>query len=168
MSRVAEGNDMATDKVAFQDSVNRFLRVYGSTPDDRVNWSPTTTARTPNQIAAHVAMALESILNMAKGNPFPIQDVAEADKSFRTWEMQFSDRSEIVRMIEERSKAIVDFMESCSSEDLDFMMTLPFRLGAAPRRIALKLVKMHTDSHTPQIEYIQTCYGDWDWRMEDR
>ena len=43
------------------------------------------------------------------------------------------------------------------------MRTLPFGLGQAPLGYFMTMGAAHTQGHIPQIEYIQTLYGDHDW-----
>ena len=50
---------------------DRMTRALATTPDDKINWSPSPTARTPIQEVAHSVMAVSGIQGMLTGKPFP-------------------------------------------------------------------------------------------------
>ena len=45
------------------------------------------------------------------------------------------------------------------------MVDMPFGLEPMPVAVVITFPTFHTRSHIPQIEYIQTIYGDRDWHM---
>jgi hypothetical protein len=152
-------------KGEFLQAKERLTIALATTPDDRVNWSPSETARTPIQIVAHAAGALKNIHGMMVGQPFEVGSTTEADAGFREWERQFTTREQVLELLEENSDAYVAFLESLTPEQLETPMQLPFGMGHAPIGIGLSFPPGHTRVHTAQIEYIQTIYGDHDWHM---
>jgi len=138
-------------------------RALSTTPDERINWSPCATARTPVQQVAHAANAIKSIHEMLCGRTFQAKTTAEADKSFREWEQQFTTREPVIQLLEENSAAYVQWLDALAPEDLTGTVEAPFGLGAVPMTAALAFAPGHTNFHAAQIEYIQTIYGDRVW-----
>jgi hypothetical protein len=151
-------------KTDFLQAKDRFCRVLAATPDDRINWSPSTTARTPVQLAAHVANSVKALHMTMNGQPFAVNSTAEADKSFRDWERQFNTRDAVLSLIDKNSAAYVAWLETLTPECLDTMVEMPFGMAPMPVKAVITFQPLHMDSHTPQLEYIQTIYGDHDWR----
>lgn len=151
----------------FLQSKARLLQALNNTPDDKLNWSPTPTARTPIEIVIHSADALKNIHDMLDGRPFQISNTAEADKHFRESEKRISTREEVVELFEKNSTAYVAWLDALTPERLNDPITFPFGLGAGTVGIGLQFPALHTSSHTPQIEYIQTIYGDRDWHLNN-
>ncbi|PQV64130.1 DinB superfamily protein [Abditibacterium utsteinense] len=138
-------------------------QALASTPDERLNWAPSPTARTPIQLAAHAAGAIKSIHEMLDGRTFEANTTAEADQSFREWESQFTTREPVLTLLEENSAAYLQWLQNLTPEALDASIELPFGSGQAPLTTALTFAPSHTNSHTAQIDYIQTIYGDRVW-----
>jgi hypothetical protein len=152
-------------KASFLRAKDRLVRALANTPDDRLNWSPSPSARSPLHVAAHSADAIRNIHNMLDGRPFPVPTSDEADVGFREWEKQFTTREQVTALLDEVSDAYVAWLDALGPSRLDDRCQLPFGLGFAPLRMVLSAQAAHLDSHTPQIEYIQTIYGDRDWHM---
>ncbi len=147
---------------------DQMSRALATTPDDKVNWSPSATARTPVQIVAHSAEAIKNLHSFMDGKPFDAPDSFVADKMFREWEMQFTTREQAQKMLDENCANYVAFLEKLDPSKLDTMVKLPFGLGEAPLRIVTTFPPAHTTGHTAQIDYMQTIYGDLDWHMPAR
>ena len=152
-------------KAEFIRAKDDLARALATTPDDRINWSPSPTSRTPVQIVAHAAAAVKNIHNFLTGQPFGFDNAADADRSFREWEQRFTTREQVNSLLDQSSGAFVAWLDTVTQEQLAEMIELPFGLGSAPRSAALAFAAAHTRSHVPQIEYIQTIYGDRDWHM---
>jgi hypothetical protein len=150
-------------KAGFLQAKGRVAHALATTPDDRLNWSPSTTSRTPLQVAAHAAGVVKNLHETLNGNTFEGGTTAEADASFREWEKQFTTREQIVNLLEENSAAYLAWLDSLTPERLDADVKLPFNLGSAPLTLAITFQALHLNHHAAQIDYIQTIYGDHDW-----
>lgn len=150
-------------KADFARAKQQLLTAFASTPDDRLSWSPSPTARTPLQVAAHAASALKSIHEMLDGRPFGANTTANADQSFREHDEQFSSREQVLHLLEENSAAYERWLAALSPEALEGTIELPFGSGRACLAEALTFAPGHTNYHTAQINYIQTVYGDHVW-----
>ena len=77
-------------KAEFLRAKERLARTLATTPDERINWSPSPTARTPIQQAAHCAQSISGIQGMLSGKPFPYTNMAEFDAALRAGEKEFT------------------------------------------------------------------------------
>ncbi|MCW5939384.1 MAG: DinB family protein [Fimbriimonadaceae bacterium] len=150
-------------KAELDESVGRMLALMDATPDDKLFWNPSPSARSIGEIAAHAAHALENITSQMRGEPFPIPTSSDANRMFREHDRAFTDRQEVRRLLEEMRSAYDAFLDSLTPKDLDRTVPLPFGLGEWPLREFIGAGPMHTRCHNAQIEYIQTLYGDQDW-----
>lgn len=142
---------------------HRMLRNLGKFPDDRLNWSPSSTARTPLQIVAHCGFSLGFITTMLNGTPYPTPTMAEADAEFLAMESTIKTREEALARWALGLDAFVAHLEQIKDDDLDKMVKLPFGMGELPLSYMVGVGSMHTREHLGQIEYLQTIYGDREW-----
>jgi len=152
-------------KGEFLQAKERLLAGLATTPDDRINWAPSPTARTPVQLVAHAAWAVRSINETLDGRTFQAPSVAEADRSFRDWEQQFTTRDEVLALLDQNGAAYLAWLDTLTPERLEASVEMPFNLGPAPLSLALTFVPAHTRYHVAQLDYLQTIYGDHDWHM---
>jgi hypothetical protein len=153
-------------KQEFERSRDRMMGLLKDTPDDKLNWSPSPTSRTPLAIVTHSAMAIHSITEMLKGRPFGVPTTATADKGFREEEQPFTSRSEVVALFEKNSAEYVAWIDALTEEGLNDPITYPFGLGTGTVLYGLCAAARHTEAHIGQLEYVQTVYGDQDWHLK--
>jgi hypothetical protein len=152
-------------KAEFLGAKGRLMHALATTPDERLNWSPSPTARTPIQQVAHAAIAIKNLNDTLDGRTFPVPVGNVADAGFRQEERAFTTREEVIDLLEGHSAAYVAWLDGLTPDRLDSMVTLPFGPGQLPMRECLAFPPMHTVVHAGQIQYIQTIYGDRDWHM---
>ena len=87
-----------------------------STPDERLNWAPWPTARTPLQQGAHAAWAIQSIAAMLVGRTFGASSTAQADASFREADKQLATREEVLSLLEDSSAAYLQRLDALTPE----------------------------------------------------
>ena len=160
MSEVIQGA-----KQEFERSRDRMMGLLAETPDERLNWSPSPTARTPLAIVAHSAMSLHHVTEMLKGRPFGVPTTADAEKGFREAEREFTTRAQVQSLFEKNSEAYLAWIEALSEAGLNDPITFPFGLGQGQVRHGISAPARHTEAHIAQLEYIQTIYGDQDWHI---
>jgi hypothetical protein len=78
-------------KAEFLRAKERMAHALSTPPDDKINWAPSPTARTPLQLVAHSAMGITGIQDMLAGKPFPYSGPAELDTASRTAEKEYND-----------------------------------------------------------------------------
>ena len=140
------------------------VRALATTPDDKINWSPAPTARTPIQQAAHGAMAISGIQNMLAGKPLPYADVAEFDTSMRGAEKEFTSREQALSLLERNSAGYLAWLDALTPEQLASPARFPFG-PATTMAVAITFPARHLQNHIAQMDYLQTVYGDHDWHM---
>lgn len=153
---------IAAAKAAFERASGRLLTVFGATPDDKLNWSPSPTARTPLQLAVHCGQGMGFIQRSLEGAQAPSMTTEQFDASFREAESKYTTRDEAVNLIEQNSAAYIAWLEGLGDEQVSGIWHSPF--GDVPMAMGIMVPTYHTANHTAQIEYIQTIYGDRTWR----
>lgn len=149
-------------KAEFLQAKGGLLHALETTPDDRINWSPSETARSPLHIAAHAAIGGRAMLGNLKGDTFAIPTTEEAHRHFRATEMEYSSRDQVERLWESLVQDYFTWLDQLTPERLESMMALPFGLGSMPTSMGIAVMPMHINWHTAQIHYVQTIYGDYD------
>lgn len=142
---------------------DRMLELLAATPDDRLNWRPSPSARSIIEVVAHSAMALRNIATQMRGTAFVTPTSAEANRQFREHDAQFTSREEVAAKLEAECAFFVECLRAMTPSDLERQVAMPFGLGNAPAAVFVNAGANHTQGHIGQIEYIQTLYGDQDW-----
>lgn len=150
-------------KAEFTRAIERMQKVFAATPDDKINWSPSATARAPIHQVVHAATAIKGMQKWFQGEPFDFSDIQALDASWRADEKNVKTREEANEMLAQSSQQFHSFLDGLSQEQLD--STLQASWGEFPMASAITFPAMHTQGHTSQIEYTQTAYGDLDWHM---
>lgn len=154
-----------TAKGQMQFAKQRLEKALSNVPDDRLNWSPSPTARSPLQVAAHAAYAVTNIQSQMSGTPYHYPKTGEADDHFREMEQGFTSREQVTEYLNECCDGYVAWLDALTPDRWAGEWQLPFGLGTMPVSMALDIPAMHMEGHTAQIEYIQTIYGDRDWHL---
>lgn len=155
-------------KQKFAQAKAGLLHALATTPDERLNWSPSPTARTIIQQVAHAAWAIKSINGTLDGRTYQAENTAAAEASFREWEQQFSTREQVHALLEANSSAYEAWLDALDPARLSDNVTMPFGLGSVPLEAVVGVAADHTNWHIAQINYIQTIYGDHDWYLGGR
>jgi hypothetical protein len=150
-------------KAEFNRAKDRLAKALNTTPDDRINWSPSPTARTPIHQVAHGAMSIGGMQDWLSGKPFPFADVTELDAFSRTKEKEFSTREEVLGLLEVNSAAYLAWLDELTPEQVASPFESP--MGTFPMAAAITFPADHLRAHASQLEYTQTIYGDLDWHM---
>jgi hypothetical protein len=150
-------------KAEFVRAKERMAHNLATTPDDKINWSPAPTARTPIQLVAHGAMGTAGIQGMLMGKPFPYSSFAEMDTALRVQEKEFTTREQALDLLEKTSAEYLQWLDTLTAEQLASTVQAPF--GSIPMVIGITLPADHLRNHCGQIDYVQTICGDLDWHM---
>jgi len=143
----------------------RMTHLLNETPEDRLNWSPSATSRTPIQLVAHSAHAVFNIHEMLDGRPFAVQTTAEAEVFFKEWESAFTSREQVLAELDKNCSNYTAWLDGLTEEGYNAMAQGPFGMGSFPVSAGLGFPAMHMNGHIAQLEYIQTVYGDRDWHF---
>ena len=150
-------------KQVFEMAVERIQRILASTPDERLHWSPSPTARTPLAQVVHAANSIRHIHAAMMGKRYETPTREEADAEFLALEKSVTRREEALEMLRENSAAYLQWLDQLSPDRLADPVPLPFDLGEAPLEFMLMMPAWHTNDHAAQMDYIQTCYGNRTW-----
>ena len=137
-----------------------FLRNFAYVPDDRLNWSPTPTSKTPLRIAAHTAVQAglfaEFIRDRRTIAPENIQEwLAQRDAA----EIALTTREEMERVFREGTAAVVAALDTLTAADVE--LSIDSGQGwSMPMTQLMGLAGWHATLHAGQIDYLQTCWDD--------
>lgn len=152
-------------KAQFVRTKERMAHALATTPNDKLQWSPSATARTPLQQVAHGAMSISGIQGMLVGKPFPYADTAEYDTVLRVAEKEFATREQVLGLLEQTSSEYLAWLDTLTPEQFASTVHPPFG-SPVPMAIGITFPVYHLSSHIAQMDYIQTIYGDHDWHMQ--
>jgi hypothetical protein len=147
-------------KQRLESCTNRFLATFSHVPDDRLNWSPSETAKTPLQMAAHAALSNFAFAMFIKMEPLTNMPGPEERKKR---ESEIDSREKLQAVLAESTKAALAAMDTVTDETIGMDVPSPF--FTAPMPFWMDLPSRHIDNHAAQIDYIQTIYGDMEWHM---
>ena len=154
-------NHVAEAKAEFDRSIERLTKDLQKTPDDKLNWSPSSTSRTPLQQVAHAAISIKGMIGMMAGEPFPFESFAAMDTHMFEAEKAFQTRESVLELLHTNVSVYHAFVDVLSESDLANTVTMPF--GEFPMRSMITWPADHIRCHAGQLEYMQTIYGDRSW-----
>ncbi|BDI30098.1 hypothetical protein CCAX7_21490 [Capsulimonas corticalis] len=138
---------------------DQLLTTFSFVPDDKLNWSPSPSARTPLQIAAHCGSATATFAGLLRGEPWPLAPTAaEAAAQIRERDAKGCTREEAIQSIDASSKSLLAALEQATPEILGSTIWTAF--GEFPYAFAVTFPAEHISGHARQIDYLQTIWGD--------
>lgn len=149
----------------FVNAVQGLKHALATTPDDRVNWSPSDSARSPLQVVAHAALRVRNMFENMIGQPYAVKTPDEAEKLFRAEEKTFTTREQVLEVLDRNCKEFLDWAAGLNEADMDRILVMPFGMPSMPLSIVITFMPIHLMWHTAQLTYIQTIYGDHDWHL---
>ena len=149
----------ACKKSAVQ-NMEMFLRNFSHVPDDKLNWTPTPTAKSAIRIAAHTALYYGRFARMINDRKLPAPDnLAEWLAERNAEEEAITSRAEVERAFRQGLDEVVAALDTLSPEETG--MSLDSGQGwSMPMSFLMNLPGWHATLHTGQIDYLQTCWGD--------
>ena len=163
METLTQTYSVSDAKAEFNRALDRVAKVYASTPDDKINWSPSATARTATEEVAHCGMSIAGMQGWLAGQPFPFESMAALDEFCRTEEKKFTTREQVNNLMAENAAKFQEFLDGLSQEQLGSMFDT--QMGSFPMMAAITFPADHLRAHAAQIDYIQTIYGDREMHM---
>jgi len=148
-------------KAEYQRTRERLALLLSNTPDDKLNWAPSSTARTAVQLVAHSAEAVANIQTMLQGDHFEFNGTSDMDNRLRASERQYTTREQASALLDKNSAAFLAFLDGLTPETL--AGTVKAFFGEVPMSMAVNFPRLHMQDHVAQLEYLQTIWGDVDW-----
>ncbi|MCW3061105.1 MAG: hypothetical protein JWQ02_2926 [Capsulimonas sp.] len=146
-------------KSALIGSRDLLLSTFSFVPDEKLNWSPSPTARTPFQIAVHCGAASFAFATLLDGDPWPLSmDSVQAIEQMRIVPQDIDTREAAVKYIEESTAAVVAALDKATPETLDTMVVTAF--AELPYSVWMTVPGDHMAGHARQIDYLETTWGD--------
>lgn len=142
-----------------KDAEKTLLKTFSFVPDDKLKWSPASTARTSLAIVAHCGMANEFFAGLVAGKAMPYMPTpAELKAMELKFEASITDRADALRRLQASTQAFTEALATVTPERCATSPDSPF--GSAPMPFWMELAGAHVEYHTAQINYLQTIWGD--------
>jgi len=156
-------NVVTAAKAEFDRAKGRLIRALETTPDDKINWTPAGTARTPVQLVVHGGIGTSLVLGMLQEKPFAYAGTSDFDSKSRLAEKEYNTREQALAFLESTSGEFFAWLDTLTPEQVASTAETPF--GPWPVAVAITFPADHLRNHAGQIEYIQTILGDHDWHL---
>jgi len=142
--------------------MEQFLKTFSFVPDEKLNWAPSPTAKTPIQIAAHTVVMAASFAKMIRDRKLPNgDDIPEFLAQINAAEAALSSRADMEIVFRKNTDEVVAALDTLTPEAIDTI--LDTSLGwSVPMTLLMKMPGSHALAHASQIDYLQTCWGDQD------
>ncbi len=151
---------IAADLVfAVERAAERFLHGLRQVPDDRLDWKPTETAKTPLQIAARMSGHVRFVARAIADRTVPDRAQFYADPP--------TTRDEAEAAVLAAAGTLVYVLERLSPEDLEQPMQAPWG-ETLPVRRYLPMSLNSLSYFQGQLNYAQLAYGDADPNIPPR
>lgn len=153
-------NSVEAAKKSAINNMEMFLRNFSHVPDDKLDFKPVPTAKSPLRIAAHTALYAGRFANMIRERRLPTPDsIEEWVAANEAEEIAVTSREEVERIFREGTAEVLAALDSLTPEEVE--MTLESGQGwSMPMKFLMDLPGWHATLHTGQIDYLQTCWDD--------
>lgn len=137
-----------------------FLRNFSHVPDDKLDWTPTPTAKSALRIAAHTALYAGRFAKMIRERQTPQPENLESWLAQRNAEeVAITNREEVERVFRAGTDEVLAALDTLRPEDLE--LSLDSGQGwSMPMTQMVNLPGWHATLHAGQIDYLQTCWDD--------
>lgn len=141
------------------------LNGFSFVPDDKLTWTPSSSARSAIQLVAHCGHANEAFATVIAGEDLPVANLTpeEASEQIRQAGASVTSREEAVRLIEESTAKVIAALDKATPELLATAPMSPF--GPFPYEAWMVLPGQHMGGHAQQLAYLQTIWGDLEDHM---
>lgn len=141
-------------------ALDYFKKTLSFIPDEKLNFAPSNTSKSPLQIAAHIALTNKGFASMLRGEPSKFNSVKELLVWLDGEEKKLNTKEAVLKEIDNSASELLSAIESLNEENLDEVVKAA--TGARSKRDSLARVGNHIFMHGAQLDYIQTIWGDND------
>ena len=142
---------------------DRLLKTLSFVPDEKLNWSPSPSAKTLLQIAAHAGVSNHGLAAIVRGDPLGASSPQEMEAKQAKVEAAITTRARAIEVLNESTNAVLSALDGLTADRIASEVKTPF--FTAPMAFWMNLPGRHMDNHAAQIDYLQTCWNDQDWHM---
>jgi len=139
------------------EAMDRFLNDLSFVPADKLTWSPTPTAKSALEIAAHCAGYSGRFANIISAGKFP-WSVEEFLGPIQSRINSITTLEQAETMLRTSIADTIAALDTVKPEQVSSIIVSP--QGQTPFIFFLTLPAMHLEKHGAQIDYLQTCWGD--------
>jgi hypothetical protein len=134
-------------------------KTFAAVPDDKLDWSPSPTARTPLWLVGHCGAASSAIAALLRGEPLPLPgDTADAAALIRAAGQGVATRAEALSLLDASTAEVLAALDSVTPARVETVPDSPF--GQMPFAFWMEVPANHTVAHARQLDYLQTIWGD--------
>lgn len=149
---------VASCKASTVSSMDYFLKSLSFVPDDKLNWSPSPTAKSALQIAAHVAVCAERFAPIIRTGQWIGGDLKELQAAWQAAEAAVATREQAIELFKRNTDDVLVALDTVTPDRFGSTITTPGL--SAPMTFIMNLPSLHASAHAAQIDYLQTCWGD--------
>lgn len=136
-----------------------FLKTFSFVPDDKLNWTPSPTAKSAIRIAAHTAIYAGRFAAMIRDRRLPTDDIPAFVARIDAATEALTSRTEVENLFRKNTEEVLAALDTLTPEAIG--TTLDSSLGwTMPMTFLMNLPGIHAICHAGQIDYLQTCWGD--------
>jgi hypothetical protein len=137
----------------------QLLRTFEFVPEDKLRWSPSPMARHALWIVGHCGIANQAFATSLRGEELPLNvSPEEASAQILAAGRDISSREEAIKLVKDSTTELLQALDNVTEEMLETSPMSPF--GPFPFVFWMRLPAEHIKSHSFQIDYLQTIWGD--------
>lgn len=142
---------ITNERAAVLRAQNRLKDTFSHVTDDRLDYRPSATSKSPLRIVAHVGASNLHFASVLRGEKQEGEDLGAIFARIEAEEQRYKTRAEVEALIEDSVGQIL-----AAYDQLD-----PVAVEANPQlQFYVTLPAYHMVNHAAQIDYIQTTWGD--------
>jgi uncharacterized damage-inducible protein DinB len=151
-------------KKQLEASTARLLKLLSFVPDEKLDWSPSATSKSALRIITHVARSDRSFTNLIAGTmPAATPTMEEFFTDLHKADPSIASRTSAVTLLQESTTQLLAALDTVTVETLEAPCDTP--VGTYPTSFWIGIANEHRVTHTGQLEYLQTVWGDLDNHM---
>lgn len=156
---------VAQAKKLIDQSSGYLLHTFSFVPDEKLNWTPSPTAKSALRIVAHCAVSNESMAKIIRNEPVPRMPMDEMMKFMNDAETALGTREKAVEALKRSVQTVHSALDTVNEGNVNSNPNSPF--GSFPMMFWMFLPGSHLNGHAYQIDYIQTIYGDLEFHFPE-
>lgn len=147
-------------KLTATQGMDYFLRNFSHVPDDRLDWTPTPTAKSARRIASHTALYAARFAKMIREQQLPaVESIDEWLAQRDAEERALTDRAEIERVFQAGTGEVLEALDGLTPEAITSILDSGSGWTMSMSYL-MRLPGWHSTLHAGQIDYLQTCWDD--------
>ena len=152
---------VAQAKSQFERMSTRLLHLLAFVPDDKLTWTPSSTANSSLRLVAHCAVSNRFFADIITGNmPETMPSPEEFFKGLHAAAEKITTRESAIALAKETTAELCKAIDAVNAENIHSTPNSPF--GPIAMQFWMSQGHNHMAGHIGQLEYLQTVWGDLD------